>query len=483
MKNCGLKIHVLVGEELFMKTLSKISRVWLRGYSYRSKRIGNLGLDTIQAWGEAFETRKYLYPHIYGTYMKLRAKSYIKFPGIQYDKRRVPIFLGPISLKEKQFVAEFLDDQAKYEDFEGSFQLLNSTNNKNNHFDDNKDNNNNLSEESKELDSNNSFHQLHQKSKIDTNNERIYQSDNLYESKVQQPINQIRDGGLSKNQDKISSSSTIHRSTINNNSPFFYSNDLLDQDIGVAPDIFSLHPFLPLTDDQIDLKNMMVNLTKTKEFDPFDLNQLHGENKFNTTAGIKTEALFENFLNDDSDEEYKRDWIDNCSSQSLDLSELDKLCSINDYQDISRNFPSREFDKNYLDGIAINNRDEFPCDKYILRHRNFQNQEHNNIDEEDNLQSLNEFKQIDYTNMNSSRPLSPFRIRSPSNNIVRSPISQTQGGEEENRICTVDYPKKALPSNEYHHNQRQNVYNNLHSSDKKNQVIYYGTHRVIKRDN
>jgi hypothetical protein len=118
VKNCGTKVHVLVGEELFMTTLSKITRVWLRGFSSRSKVVGQYGLDTIQAWGEAFESRRYLYPHIYGTYTKLRAKSYIKFPGIQYDQRRVPIFLGPISHHEKQFVADYLLENQQMEDID-----------------------------------------------------------------------------------------------------------------------------------------------------------------------------------------------------------------------------------------------------------------------------------------------------------------------------------------------------------------------------
>jgi hypothetical protein len=118
VKNCGTKIHVIVGDELFMTTLSKISRVWLKGFGSKSKMVGNYGLDTLQAWGEAFETRKYLYPHIYGTYTKLRAKTYVKFPGIQYDQRRVPIFLGPISTHEKEFVADYLLENQQMEDLD-----------------------------------------------------------------------------------------------------------------------------------------------------------------------------------------------------------------------------------------------------------------------------------------------------------------------------------------------------------------------------
>jgi hypothetical protein len=109
---------VIVGDELFMTTLSKISRVWLKGFGSKSKMVGNYGLDTLQAWGEAFESRKYLYPHIYGTYTKLRAKTYIKFPGIQYDQRRVPIFLGPISVNEKQFVADYLLENQQMDDID-----------------------------------------------------------------------------------------------------------------------------------------------------------------------------------------------------------------------------------------------------------------------------------------------------------------------------------------------------------------------------
>jgi hypothetical protein len=107
VKNCGPKIYVLLGSKLFMRTLSKISRAWILKGSQRAKRLGEYGLDTMQAWGEAFETRKSLYPHIYGSYMHLRSKPYITFPRQQYDPKRVPIILGPITRQERELAAEF----------------------------------------------------------------------------------------------------------------------------------------------------------------------------------------------------------------------------------------------------------------------------------------------------------------------------------------------------------------------------------------
>lgn len=80
IKNCGPKMYVLVGDRLFMRTLSKVSRAWALKGSRRAKQLGEYGLDTLQAWGEAFETRKTMYPSIYGTYMALRAKPYVSFP-------------------------------------------------------------------------------------------------------------------------------------------------------------------------------------------------------------------------------------------------------------------------------------------------------------------------------------------------------------------------------------------------------------------
>ena len=107
IKNCGPNVYVLVAQKHFMRTLSKVSRSWLLKGSQHSKRLGEYGLDTMQAWGEAFEPRKALYPHIYGAYMHLRSKSYITFPRQQYDPTRVPIFLGPITMLERKFVGDF----------------------------------------------------------------------------------------------------------------------------------------------------------------------------------------------------------------------------------------------------------------------------------------------------------------------------------------------------------------------------------------
>ena len=116
VKNCGSKIHILIGRRKFMKTMSIQSRRFLKRPERNFRDVALLLLDTIQAWGEAFYTRRILYPHIYGTYRQLRVKYGIQYPRPDNDPTRVPIFLGPITSKENQLVQEYQDpDSDKYE--------------------------------------------------------------------------------------------------------------------------------------------------------------------------------------------------------------------------------------------------------------------------------------------------------------------------------------------------------------------------------
>lgn len=66
-------------------------------------------LDCLQAWGEAFYPRRHLYPHIWETYHKLKIFYMIPFPRPDFDPTRVPIFLGPLRVKDYQAAIAYRD--------------------------------------------------------------------------------------------------------------------------------------------------------------------------------------------------------------------------------------------------------------------------------------------------------------------------------------------------------------------------------------
>jgi hypothetical protein len=107
VKNSGFIMHILIGRRKFMKTLSLIARRHLNEPSQTHKRVGVFALDCLQAWGEAFYPRQEFYPHIYGTYLKLRTKYKVKFPRPDFDPTRVPIFLGVVSATERVIANKF----------------------------------------------------------------------------------------------------------------------------------------------------------------------------------------------------------------------------------------------------------------------------------------------------------------------------------------------------------------------------------------
>ena len=113
VKNCGSRIHVLIGRKSFMKTLSIQARRFRQKSGASNHEACYILLDTIQAWGEAFYTRQVLYPHIFGTYNKLKYKYGITFPRPDYDPTRVPIFLGPLTTRENILVRNYGDDNTQ----------------------------------------------------------------------------------------------------------------------------------------------------------------------------------------------------------------------------------------------------------------------------------------------------------------------------------------------------------------------------------
>lgn len=109
------KVHLLVNQRKFMKTMSVIARRHLaKGAShYRSALVL---LDCIQGWGEGFYSRRHVYPHIWETYHKLVYKHGIHFPRPYFDPTRVPIFLGPIKEKEVQIIMQYAHQMDKDKD-------------------------------------------------------------------------------------------------------------------------------------------------------------------------------------------------------------------------------------------------------------------------------------------------------------------------------------------------------------------------------
>eukprot|EP01032_Pedospumella_encystans_P013188 gene13188-15199_t len=107
VKNSGFILHVMIGRWKFMKTMSHVARKHTAEIYYANKRVGNLALDCIQAWGEAFYPREEHYPHICHTYTKLKFKYKMHFPRPDFDPTRVPIFLDDVSRIEKAMAYSF----------------------------------------------------------------------------------------------------------------------------------------------------------------------------------------------------------------------------------------------------------------------------------------------------------------------------------------------------------------------------------------
>jgi hypothetical protein len=53
--------------------------------------------------------KRQIYPHIWDTYFKLRSKYKIIFKRPDFDPTRVPIFLDPVSLKERELSNRLMD--------------------------------------------------------------------------------------------------------------------------------------------------------------------------------------------------------------------------------------------------------------------------------------------------------------------------------------------------------------------------------------
>jgi hypothetical protein len=68
------------------------------------RAVGKLGLDCIQAWGEAFSTeeRRHVYNFL-AVYESLRDKHHMIFPRPPFDPQRVPIIMAHFKSEERDF--------------------------------------------------------------------------------------------------------------------------------------------------------------------------------------------------------------------------------------------------------------------------------------------------------------------------------------------------------------------------------------------
>ncbi len=116
INNSGFRMHILIGRRKFMKTFGLVLRRHLsHASSIPHQRVSYLAIDRLQAWGEAFTSRRTLYPHIYETYYKIIHKYHISFPRIYFDPARTPIRLGPITPEERQMVLDFPDESIEHQ--------------------------------------------------------------------------------------------------------------------------------------------------------------------------------------------------------------------------------------------------------------------------------------------------------------------------------------------------------------------------------
>ena len=102
VKNGQFRIHILVGNRIFMKTISIIIGQLLADEKGDSCRVGYKVLDILLGWGESFSKceKRVIYPHIVSTYEKMRFKYRFKYQRQDCDPLRVPILLSSINQYE-----------------------------------------------------------------------------------------------------------------------------------------------------------------------------------------------------------------------------------------------------------------------------------------------------------------------------------------------------------------------------------------------
>ena len=91
MTNCGERFYSAVNDKAFISDMGKTARKFCNKVGGENKEAAEVALDVIQAWGEAFLTKRQRYPNITDLYFDLR-KEGLPFKKVQFDSSRVPIF-------------------------------------------------------------------------------------------------------------------------------------------------------------------------------------------------------------------------------------------------------------------------------------------------------------------------------------------------------------------------------------------------------
>ena len=92
MSNCDDKFYSCVNEKSFINEISKTARKYCSKVGPENREAAEVSLDVIQAWGEAFLTKRNRYPNITELYFNLRKEGLPFKKDNQFAASRVPIF-------------------------------------------------------------------------------------------------------------------------------------------------------------------------------------------------------------------------------------------------------------------------------------------------------------------------------------------------------------------------------------------------------
>jgi hypothetical protein len=91
VRQCGIRAQVMVGRKKFLQAVSLTARRYKTYYNSECQSCAALGLDCLQAWGEAFGPHKDVFPFYEEIYLKCKNKYNVLFPRPDHDPSRIPI--------------------------------------------------------------------------------------------------------------------------------------------------------------------------------------------------------------------------------------------------------------------------------------------------------------------------------------------------------------------------------------------------------
>lgn len=109
--NCGWMWFYALNAEPVTHEIANVARKYVNKTGVENKEVSDTCLDVVQAWGEAFLTRKKEYPNIVDLYFTLRKEGLPFKVNNQFDPSRVPIFEGPGASGGRKGNDVFLDAQ------------------------------------------------------------------------------------------------------------------------------------------------------------------------------------------------------------------------------------------------------------------------------------------------------------------------------------------------------------------------------------